>query len=57
MNTEMSDNLDEVLQAMKEWIQYEKEQYIEKNIQVIEQKAAELEITCDYYIAEFLWYK
>lgn len=58
MNTEMPDNpnqnIDMILQAMQEWVQYERETYIETHTKEIERKAAELEITCDYYIAEFL---
>lgn len=46
--------LDELLTEIDEWIEDAKQKYILMNMEEIERKAKKLEITCDYYIEEFL---
>lgn len=46
--------LGEMLGAMSDWIRDERQHFIETHSSEIERKASELEITCDYYIAEFV---
>ena len=48
------DGLDALMAEMNEWIKTEKEKYIEMHSQEIERKASELNVSVDYYIAEFL---
>ena len=48
------DGLDALMAEMNEWIKDEKQKYIEMHSQEIERKAAEMGLTVDYYIAEFL---
>jgi hypothetical protein len=51
---ELDQRMNELLGVMSDWIQDERKNYIDMNIKEIERKASELEITCDYYIAEFV---
>lgn len=53
-NDSILDGLDALMAEMKEWIKEAKEDYIKMHSQEIERKAAEMEVTVDYYIAEFL---
>lgn len=46
--------LDELLTEMNEWIEDAKQKYILMNMEEIERKAKELEVTCDYIIMEFI---
>ena len=54
---ELDQKINELLGIMNEWIQDERQHFIETHMKEIERRASELEITCDYYIAEFIWYK
>lgn len=51
---EIDQKINELLGIMNEWIEDAKQNYILMNMEEIERKASELEITCDYYIAEFI---
>jgi hypothetical protein len=51
---ELNDRMDNLLGVMNDWYQDEKQHFIETHSSEIERKASELEITCDYYIAEFV---
>lgn len=53
-NDPILDGLDALIAEMNEWIKTEKEKYIEMHSQEIERKAAEMGVTVNYYIAEFL---
>jgi hypothetical protein len=46
--------LEELLTEMDEWIRDAKQKYISMNMEEIERKAKELEVTCDYIIMEFI---
>lgn len=48
------DGLDALMAEVNEWIKTEKEKYIEMHSQEIKRKANELNVSADYYIAEFL---
>jgi hypothetical protein len=51
---ELSVKINEVLGIIDEWIVDERMQYIQNNMEEIEKQAAKLELTCDYFIAEFI---
>ena len=51
---DLNDRMDDLLRVMSDWYQDERQHFIETHSEEIERKASELEITCDYYIAEFI---
>jgi hypothetical protein len=50
----IDERLDEMLGALDQWIQDERQHFIETNIKEIKRKSLEMKISCDYYIAEFV---
>lgn len=50
----INDQLDKMLGVLDDWYQDERQYFIETHSSEIERRASELEITCDYYIAEFI---
>lgn len=50
----IDERLDEMMGAIDAWYQDERQHFIETHSSEIERKASKLEVTCDYYLAEFV---
>ena len=50
----IDERLDKMMGAIDAWYQDEKQHFIETHIEEIEHKASKIQVSCDYYIAEFV---